>query len=115
MEEHEDPRDPLFKGCTRPAMLFGVPLIPLAIVTIFFVLLAVYTTLFVGLLIFPIVIVMRLITKSDDQQFRLLGLKIMFRGCNLPLLNRLFYCNHNGKFWKASAYSPIQFTQRKER
>ena len=33
MEEF-DPRDPLFKGCTRPAMMFGVPLVPLAAVSV---------------------------------------------------------------------------------
>jgi type IV secretion system protein VirB3 len=111
--EESDPRDPLFKGCTRPAMVFGVPLVPLAVVTGAVVLLAVWTTLFVALLLLPMMLIMRLITKSDDQQFRLLGLKIMFRGVNLPFLNRLFYCNRNGKFWKSSAYSPIQFKQRK--
>jgi type IV secretion system protein VirB3 len=111
--EESDPRDPLFKGCTRPAMVFGVPLAPLAVVTGTVVLLAIWTTLFIGLLLIPIVLVMRIITKSDDQQFRLLGLKIMFRGVNLPLLNRLFSCNRNDKFWKASTYSPIPFTKRK--
>lgn len=52
----------------------------------------------------PIIIVMRMITKSDDQQFNLLGLKIYFR---------LVKYNANGNFWKASAYSPIAFTKRK--
>ena len=111
--EESDPRDPLFKGCTRPAMALGVPLVPLAVVTGVVVLLAIWTTLFIALLLFPIVLVMRLITKSDDQQFRLLGLKIMFRGVNIPLLNRLFHCNRNGPFWNASAYSPIPFKKRK--
>lgn len=102
--EDFDPRDPLFKGCTRPAMMFGVPLVPLAIISGIVILLSVWTTLFVSATLLPIVLTMRQIVKSDDQQFRLLGLKIFFRGVNY---------NHNGKFWKASAYSPLAFTKRK--
>lgn len=100
----QDPRDPLFKGCTRPAMVFGVPLVPLAVVSGVVILLSVWTTIFLALALFPIVLTMRLIAKSDDQQFRLLGLKFLFRGVNY---------NHNGRFWKASAYSPIPFKKRK--
>ncbi len=110
--EGNDPRDPLFKGCTRPAMVLGVPLVPLTIVTGTVVLLSIWTSLLVSLLLIPLIVVMQLITKHDDQQFRLLGLRIMFRGVNRPLLNRLFYCNRNGDFWKASTYSPIPFKQR---
>lgn len=100
-----DPRDPLFKGCTRPAMLFGVPLVPLISVAIVVILLSVWTQkILLALTLIPIVMTMRLITKSDDQQFRLLGLKLVFR-----LVNR----NKNGQFWKASAYSPIDFKKRK--
>jgi type IV secretory pathway VirB3-like protein len=103
MEEF-DPRDPLFKGCTRPAMAFGVPLVPLAFVSGIVILIAIWTTIFVALLLFPIILTMRQITKSDDQQFRLLYLKTLFHGVNY---------NHNASFWKASAYSPITFKRRK--
>jgi type IV secretion system protein VirB3 len=99
-----DPRDPLFKGCTRPAMMFGVPLVPLAAVTVVVILLAVWTTILLVFLLLPIILTMRQITKSDDQQFRLLGLKLLFRGVNY---------NRNAKFWKASAYSPFAFKKRK--
>ena len=102
--EPGDPRDPLFKGCTRPAMMFGVPLVPLMCVSLVVILLAIWTTVLVALALLPIVLTMRLITKSDDQQFRILGLKLLFRFVNY---------NHNGRFWKASTYSPIQFKQRK--
>lgn len=103
--EQQDPRDPLFKGCTRPAMMFGVPVVPLAIVSGVFILLAIWTKIFVVLALVPIVLVMRLIAKKDDQQFRLLGLKMMFRLVNF---------NHNGRFWnKASTYSPLSFKKRK--
>ena len=103
MEEF-DPRDPLFKGCTRPAMMFGVPLVPLAAVSVVVILLSVWTTVFFAATLVPIIMTMRQIAKSDDQQFRLLGLKLLFRGVNY---------NHNAKFWKASAYSPFAFKKRK--
>lgn len=99
-----DPRDPLFKGCTRPAMLFGVPLVPLVVVVGIVVLISVWTTILFVFTLIPIVLTMRIVTKSDDQQFRLLGLKFLFR-----VVNR----DKNGRFWKASAYSPIAFTKRK--
>ncbi|HET9239207.1 MAG TPA: type IV secretion system protein VirB3 [Oligoflexus sp.] len=99
-----DPRDPLFKGCTRPAMIFGVPLIPLAIASGSIILVSIWTTIFFSALLFPVVLIMRQIAKSDDQQFRLLGLKMLFRTMNY---------NHNRSFWKASAYSPLAFKKRK--
>ncbi|RZI54514.1 MAG: type IV secretion protein B [Pseudomonas sp.] len=100
--EPQDPRDPLFKGCTRPAMLFGVPVVPMVFAggTVF--LFSVYTTLLCMPLLIPLVITMRLITKSDDQMFRLLRLKLRFR-----------FRNPNKNFWKASAYSPLEYTKRK--
>jgi type IV secretory pathway VirB3-like protein len=100
----EDFRDPLFKGCTRPAMMFGVPLVPLAVVSAGVILISVWTTILFALALFPIVGVMHLIAKSDDQQFRLLGLKIQFR---------IIEFDHNSRFWKASAYSPLSFRQRR--
>lgn len=103
--EPQDPRDPLFKGCTRPAMMFGVPVVPLAVVSGVFILLAIWTKILVAALLIPIVMVMRLVAKKDDQQFRLLGLKMLFRLVNF---------NHNGRFWnKASTYSPLSFKKRK--
>ena len=101
----EDPRDPLFKGCTRPAMMFGVPLVPLAAVTAVVVLVSVWTTVLCVVVLFPVIPVMRYIASKDDQQFRLLGLKMRFRFTS--------FFNRNTRFWKASAYSPLQFKRRK--
>ena len=98
-------KDPIFKGCTRPAMLFGIPVVPFAVVVGIVVLLAVWISLLLVILLVPIIFVMRMVTKSDDQQFRLSGLKLYCR--LLPNTNK----NHT--FWKASAYSPICFKQRK--
>lgn len=103
-DEDFDPRDPLFKGCTRPAMMMGVPLVPLAVVSGAVILISVWTSILCIFSLVPIVITMRIIAKSDDQQFRLLGLKLLFR-----FINR----NKNGSFWKASAYSPFAFQKRK--
>lgn len=99
-----DFRDPIFKGCTRPAMMFGVPIVPLAITCSVVVLLSIWTSIFLVLLLIPLIITMRQITKSDDQQFRLLGLKLLFRA---------IHRNANGRFWKSSAYSPLAFKKRK--
>ncbi|MCF3642944.1 VirB3 family type IV secretion system protein [Rhizobium sp. TRM95111] len=96
--------DPLFKGCTRPAMIFGVPVVPFVVVGGTVVLIVVWTTILMIVVLPLVVMMMRAVTKSDDQQFRLLGLKMMFRLVNY---------NRNGRFWKASAYSPIAFKKRK--
>ena len=96
--------DPIFKGCTRPAMVLGVPLFPFFIVNFFIVMVAVWIW-FGAIALVPVaVMVMRQITKHDDQQFRLLGLKLLFR---------LVYFNRNGRFWGAATYSPIRFKKRK--
>lgn len=97
-------RDPIFKGCTRPAMLWGVPITPFVVVFGVVTLLAMWFHLFILLAFIPLYTIMRLIVRSDDQQFRLLGLKAKCRLLNL---------NRNAKFWKSSAYSPVEFVKRK--
>jgi type IV secretion system protein VirB3 len=97
-------KDPLFKGCTRPAMLFGVPLVPLGIVVSVGILLAVYIKLLLIIAMVPVIFMMRLITQTDDQQFRLLGLKLQLR---------FVKANRNGKFWGASTYSPLTLSKRR--
>lgn len=98
-------KDPLFKGCTRPAMVFGVPIVPLGIVVGTVILLTVWINMLVALSLIPLVFTMRMITKSDDQQFRLLGLKLWCRV--LP------HANRNALFWNASTYSPLILKKRK--
>lgn len=98
---NQDPRDPLFKGCTRPAMQFGVPLKPLILVTFPIILFSMYTTLLLLVTLIPVIIVMRQIAKTDDQQFRLLGQKIKYRANN-----------RNGRIWKNSTYSPVDFRRK---
>jgi type IV secretion system protein VirB3 len=98
-------RDPLFKGCTRPALLVGVPVVPLFLVSSLIILFSMVITIFLITLLIPLVIIMRTITKTDDQQFRLLGLKLW---CRL-----LPHYNFNHTFWQASTYSPLTFKKRK--
>lgn len=95
-----DGRDPLFKGCTRPAMFLGVPVTPLVVVTLPIILVSVWINILISLLIVPAIAVMHLIAREDDQQFRLLWLQCQFR-CK--------YFFGNGRFWGASAYSPMAF------
>lgn len=96
--------DPIFKGCTRPAMLWGVPIVPFVVVFGAVALSAVWINLFLFVLLLPIYFLMRLVVKNDDQMFRLLGLKMLFRLVN---------ANRNSAFWKASSYSPVAFKKRK--
>nr|WP_236741997.1 VirB3 family type IV secretion system protein [Campylobacter jejuni] len=64
--------DPIFKGLTRPALLFGVPLMPFLINILGFILISVYTQQFF-LLIFGVIshFIMKAMTKKDEQMFRL--------------------------------------------
>ena len=91
--------DPLFKGCTRPAMVLGVPLVPFMVACGSVLILASYTTVLVNVLLIPVVLVMNAIARTDDQQFRLIGLK---------LYCRVVRFNGNARFWKASSYAPLR-------
>lgn len=71
-------RDPIFKGCTRPAMLGGVPTVPLILISALTLLCAVwsfylvsgYLSLFILFVTIPVVVTMREMTKKDDQRLR---------------------------------------------
>ena len=94
-------RDPLFKGCTRPAMVFGVPVIPLFIIAFSIGFLSILTTVLLNFLTIGAVFSMRMIVKNDDQKFRILGLWLSFR---IQDMNR--------GFWKSAAYSPVPYKKR---
>jgi type IV secretion system protein VirB3 len=93
----------IFKGATRPAMKFGVPLVPLVVFTGVGMLLCLYGGLFVGgwtLLVvaaglLPGFLWMRMVTARDDQRFR-----------QMLLAARLTALHRNGRFWQARSYSP---------
>jgi type IV secretory pathway VirB3-like protein len=99
-------RDPLFKGCTRPPIVAGVPLgvaVPYGMVSLS---LTVYVN--VIFVVFGVAgfFVLRSIAKYDDQAFRLLLLRAVLRGS---------YALKNLRFWKASVYAPVAFTSGKAR
>ncbi|PKO32506.1 MAG: hypothetical protein CVU36_02395 [Betaproteobacteria bacterium HGW-Betaproteobacteria-9] len=72
-------KDVLFRGCTRPAMILGVPYIPFIVGAGFPLLLAMYFSLYMLLLIPVSIFAMRFMTKKDEMIFRLIGLNMAFR------------------------------------
>ena len=71
--------DPVFKGLTRPAMLFGVPLYPLFTVGSLVLLVSVWTTYWLLLSLIPIMVVMKFLAKEDDFVFNLLFQSLKFK------------------------------------
>jgi len=99
-------KDPIIKGASRPAMKWGVPLMPLILAIALPAIVGVYAALFFNslfILLFlisgPIILVMRAMTAKDDQQFRLLWLKWRFR----------FGRRASNLFWRAATYAPWSY------
>lgn len=67
-------RAPLFKGATRPACIWGIPLLPFLGCIGVYMLIAFWTWIPLSLLALPTLFVMHRITKEDDQRFRQLFL-----------------------------------------
>lgn len=89
----------LYKGATRPPMLFGVPTEALLMAFVGVGTLSVAVGL-VCWLLFPVVlIIMRLIAKRDDKAFRQYGLWIE---------TKLRCKKEVKKFWGATTYTPLQ-------
>ena len=61
---------PLFKGCTRPPILFGVPMVPLLSMAIAFLLAGLWFWMPIALCIVPMYFVMKVISKADEFRFR---------------------------------------------
>nr|WP_302565435.1 VirB3 family type IV secretion system protein [Burkholderia metallica] len=100
--------DPVFKGCTRSAMLWGVPLVPLLTVgggmlipAIWVLMASAALGVAIVLLIVPVFATMRMITRQDDQRLaqRMLRAKMRLH-------------QRNRRFWGAHAYAPIRFKAR---
>lgn len=97
------PREPIYKGATRPAMKFGIPLVPLVILCGIGMLLVMWGGALlswwvaVGVLVAfgPALAWMRYVTHKDDQRFRQI-----FVTAKLRLHDR------NRRFWRARSYSP---------
>jgi type IV secretion system protein VirB3 len=102
--------DPIFRGCTRPAMLARVPMLPFLLVTGIFLLLAIWTfylvsgyiALFIALAYAPVLVTMRAVTKKDDQRLRQLVMQARMRW-NQYYIRRV---------WGAYTYSPLRYKRR---
>lgn len=88
----------LFKGLTRPAMLYGVPIVPLFMVFATIFLVAVWTNMFVNAALVPAFIILRAVAKKDEFIFHLLFLQM-----------KLFTPTLNKKFYGAKTFSPVDY------
>jgi type IV secretion system protein VirB3 len=103
-------RAPIFKGCTRPAMKMGVPLVPLLLVAGGSALSAVWLGYLVSwvaavsilIIGFVLIITMRGITKKDDQRLKQVMMRVVIRLAQL-----------NYQRWGAISFSPIRYKRRK--
>ena len=98
--------EPIFKACTRPAMLFSVPMVPLLLSNTLIFLMGMYAVYFgLGLwlmaLVIPNYLALRLITKLDDANLSLYGLKFKCRRTH-----------RNHAFYEKAVYSPLSFKKR---
>lgn len=101
-------RDPVFKGCTRPAMLWGVPLVPFLMVGGSILIPAIWALLAsppvgigIVLLLIPVFVTMRSVTRHDDQRLAQFALRI-----------RMVSRQRNRRFWGAHAYMPLCLKRR---
>jgi type IV secretion system protein VirB3 len=101
-------KDPVFKGCTRPAMLWGVPLVPSLIAGGGMLIPAIWALLAsppfgvaILFLMIPVFVVMRLVTRHDDQRLAqyLLWLRMVLR-------------QGNRRVWGMNAYVPVRLKRR---
>lgn len=88
----------LFKGLTRPPMLFGVPMTPLFLVISAVLIISVMVNIFFVILAIPVYYILKGIAKSDDYIFDLFFLKMRF------FTNPL-----NRKYFKAKTYSAVKY------
>lgn len=97
------PREAIYKGATRPAMKFGIPLVPLVVLFGGGMLLTMWGGTLVGWWIpaavlacfVPALAWMRFVTARDDQRFR-----------QIFIASKLRPHDRNRRFWHARSYSP---------
>ncbi|MEX3634552.1 type IV secretion system protein VirB3 [Paraburkholderia sp. BR14320] len=101
-------KDPVFKGCTRPAMLWGVPLVPFLMVGGGMLIPAIWALLAspplgvaILFLMIPVFVVMRVITRHDDQRLAQYMLRL-----------RMVLRQRNRRFWGVHAYVPVRLKRR---
>jgi len=95
-------REPIYKGATRPAMKWGIPLMALVAVFMPTIVVGVWAAILVSWLVAPAILIavvpayawMRWVTYSDDQRLHQMLLKI-----------KLNWLNGNRRLWTARSYS----------
>ena len=98
--------EPIYKGATRPAMLLGVPMVPLVILLgagllgVFWgaAVVGLWLSLVILAALGPTALWMRRITATDDQRLLQMG-----------LLARLHLAQRNRRLWQARSYSPTLY------
>jgi type IV secretion system protein VirB3 len=90
-------------------MVFGVPMVPIVIVTLLAILLvmlglfaSVYISIAIVTVYVPIYAWMRVITKADDQRLNQMILRLRMRA----------RMQGSRRFWGALTYVPLSFTKR---
>lgn len=101
-------KDPVFKGATRPAMIWGVPLVAFLMVSGGMLIPAIWALLAspplgvaILFLMIPVFVVMRVITRHDDQRLAQYLLRV-----------RMVLRQGNRRFWGAHAYVPVRLKRR---
>lgn len=101
-------RDPIFKGCTRPPMLLGVPMVPLILVLgiavmamMWGMLISQWLALWAVVFAIASVVLMRHVTSHDDQRLRQWQLHLALR-----------LANRSRRFWGCTSYSANNFKRR---
>jgi type IV secretion system protein VirB3 len=97
------PREVIYKGATRPAMRFGIPLVPLvvlfgcgALLMLWGgVLLSGWIALAVLLSFVPALVWMHFVTRRDDQRFHQMFIHL-----------KLWLHDRNARLWRARSYTP---------
>ncbi len=89
----------LYKGATRPAMMFGVPTDALLWAFVGMGILSISTSIFLWVLFPLIVFLMRMVSKKDDKAFRQWGLYFDTKARNNKTLKR---------FWGGTSYTPLK-------
>lgn len=96
-------RFPLFKGATRVATVWGVPLVPFVALVIGVASAAVMVGIWWLGLVVPGWLLMAQITRADDRAFRIVWLWAQTKLANRMRMVRL---GGRSEFWGASTYAP---------
>jgi type IV secretion system protein VirB3 len=108
IEPNKPTSERIFKGCTRPAMVAGIPFAPFVITIGMHTLIAMWTfPLSIYIVVAALVsmsislIAMRLVTIADDQRLMQWGIRL-----------RLSMRQGNRRFWQATTYTPYSYRKR---